>query len=88
MFEPIQRPEEHVPDEDVIFEPSHYHAGGIDVIGFCEKQFTEEEFRGALKFNVLKYATRLGKKDDDVKDAQKCARYAELLKEYVEGLHD
>ena len=64
--------------------PSHYQGtGDIDVIEFCRQHFTPEEFRGAMKFNLIKYPTRLGKKDDEVKELEKIEVYAKRLKEVL-----
>ncbi|MCY1608057.1 DUF3310 domain-containing protein [Staphylococcus pettenkoferi] len=43
--------------------PNHYQGSdGIDVIEFCRQQFNHDELVGALKFNIIKYATRIGRK--------------------------
>lgn len=63
--------------------PTHYKAD-IDVIEFCRQHFTDEEFKGAMKFNLIKYPTRLGRKDDVVKDLDKIIDYAERYKEVLE----
>lgn len=63
--------------------PPHYQAD-IDVIEFCRQQFTDEEFKGAMKFNLIKYATRLGRKDDMVKELDKIIDYAQRYKEVLE----
>lgn len=64
--------------------PSHYQAQ-TDVIEFCRQQFTDEEFKGAMKFNIIKYATRLGRKDDVVKELDKIIDYATRYKEVLES---
>lgn len=46
---------------------------------------SQEEFRGFLKGNIIKYVSRCGKKDDTVKEMTKVLRYAEWLKESYEG---
>lgn len=68
--------------EDYKNIPEHYQGtGDIDVIEFCRQHFTPEEFRGAMKFNLIKYPTRLGRKDALVKELDKIIDYAERLKE-------
>ncbi|MBW0761366.1 DUF3310 domain-containing protein [Mammaliicoccus lentus] len=62
--------------------PPHYQAD-IDVIEFCRQHFTEEEFRGAMKFNLIKYPTRLGLKDEEIKELDKIIDYAERYKEVL-----
>ena len=61
--------------------PNHYQGtDGIDVIEFCRQQFTHEELVGALKFNIIKYATRIGRKNQDV---EKIGVYQRRLKEVL-----
>ncbi len=62
--------------------PDHYQAD-IDVIEFCRQHFTDEEFKGAMKFNLIKYPTRLGRKDDMVKELDKIIDYAQRYKEVL-----
>ncbi len=63
--------------------PTHYKAD-IDVIEFCRQHFTDEEFKGAMKFNLIKYPTRLRRKDDMVKELDKIIDYAQRYKEVLE----
>lgn len=63
--------------------PTHYQAD-VDVIEFCRQHFTDEEFKGAMKFNLIKYPTRLGRKDDVVKEIDKIIDYAQRYKEVLE----
>ncbi|MCJ0953551.1 DUF3310 domain-containing protein [Mammaliicoccus sciuri] len=64
--------------------PTHYKTD-IDVIEFCRQHFTDEEFKGAMKFNLIKYPTRLGRKDDMVKELDKIIDYAQRYKEVLEN---
>ena len=64
--------------------PNHYQAD-IDVIEFCRQHFTDEEFKGAMKFNLIKYPTRLGRKDEMVKELDKIIDYAQRYKEVLES---
>ena len=62
---------------DMVSKPSHYHSNdGIDLIEFCRQQFTEEEFRGAMKFTQMRYALRTGRKENDLQDQRKLGEYA------------
>lgn len=70
--------------EQLFGTPSHY-SGKSDVIDFCEKQFTDEEIEGFYKFNIIKYATRLGRKDDVDKELHKIMTYAYRYRKYLEG---
>lgn len=58
--------------EDIINKPSHYHKGGVDVIGFVEGKLSEERLAGFYQINVLKYVTRYQDKNnlEDLKKAQ------------------
>lgn len=68
--------------EDCKNIPAHYQGtGDIDVIEFCRQHFTTEEFRGAMKFNLIKYPTSLGRKDALDKELDKIIDYAQRLKE-------
>lgn len=71
---------------DMVKEPNHYTSDeGIDLIEFCKQQFTEEEFRGAMKFTQLRYALRTGRKENDLQDQQKLKEYANRFIEVLEG---
>ena len=60
--------------------PEHYDLGGIDALDVMRGCMTEEEYRGFLKGNCVKYAVRLGRKGggpmDWAEDAGKLADYA------------
>jgi hypothetical protein len=53
--------------EDEINKPSHYHKGGIDVIGFAELHYSKEELKGFLSYQhhqicgSLRYKRRIEK---------------------------
>lgn len=72
---------------DDINSPAHYHKGGIDVIGFAEKQFSVEERRGFYRISALKYVTRFQDKGAPVKDLNKAKFYIDKLIE-LEGEFD
>lgn len=63
--------------DDKVNHPSHYNSEkGIDLIEFCRQQFTEEEFRGAMKFTQMRYSLRTGRKENDIQDQKKLEEYA------------
>ena len=65
----------------------HYQShrdNGIDLIDFWHMQMSEEEFQGAMKSQISKYAVRLGRKDDKVKELDKIIDYAERYKEKLQ----
>lgn len=51
----------------------------FEAIDVAKIVLTEEEYIGALKFNVLKYQLRLGKKDSVEKEIQKIKDYQSEL---------
>lgn len=72
--------------EDV--KQHHYQSNtddGIDLIDFWHMQMTDEEFQGAMKSQISKYAIRLGRKDDRVKELTKIEDYARRYREKLES---
>lgn len=68
--------------------PTHYdeHYGGrVQPIELMQAQMNPVEFQGFLRGNIIKYASRFGRKDECTKDAEKICRYAEWLKQAVDG---
>ena len=65
-------------NDDINF-PAHYHKGGIDVIGFAERQFSAEERRGFYRISALKYVTRFQEKGAPVKDLGKAIFFINKL---------
>ena len=64
-------------EADMVNSPPHYTKGGIETIDFIKAKLSPEEYRGYLRGNLLKYASRMGAKGED--DAGKAAWYAERL---------
>lgn len=62
----------------------HYQ-GDIQPIEYMQAQFSKQEFIGGLLFNIIKYSSRLGKKDDPLKEARKILRYSQWLVDVLEG---
>ncbi|MEB8101031.1 DUF3310 domain-containing protein [Staphylococcus xylosus] len=60
--------------------PSHYE-GEVDFLDYFFMQATPDEMRGAMKFTMGRYATRLGRKDDEVKELDKIIDYSQRYKE-------
>ena len=71
-------------EEKVI--PEHYQHDGQDLLSHLEHILTEEEMRGAYKFNIFKYADRAGKKDNVNIEIGKIIEYAKRWKEWENGL--
>lgn len=73
------------PAEDA--KEKHYQSNtdnGIDLIDFWHMQMSPEEFQGAMKSQISKYAVRLGRKDDPVKELNKIIDYSERYKEKLQ----
>lgn len=62
---------------DMVNSPPHYTKGGIETIDYIQAKLSPEEYRGYLRGNLLKYASRMGAKGED--DAGKAAWYAQRL---------
>ena len=58
-----------------------HYKGDVEPIELMQAQMTREAFMGFLRGNIIKYASRFGKKDDEshVKEAAKIRVYAEWL---------
>ena len=68
------------------YEPKsrYYDAGGIETIDIIRAKLTNEQFRGFLLGNALKYLSRLNYKDNALRDAEKAFQYTKWLKEEME----
>ena len=56
---------------------------GLESIDVIEKILTKEELIGAMKYNILKYQLRLGKKDGTKKEIEKIKDYKSALEKYL-----
>ena len=63
---------------------SYYDAGGISTMDIIRAKLTDDQFKGFLIGNQIKYSCRLNHKGDPSRDAEKAANYARLLKELNE----
>lgn len=68
---------------DNVNSPKHYTTGGIECIDYIQDKLTEEEFRGYIKGNVLKYITRERHKNGN-EDLKKAKWYLDRLIEIIE----
>lgn len=67
---------------DMVNNPQHYKlSNGMEAIDIIEALLTEEEFRGYLKGNDLKYMIREPHKGNSEQDVAKSIWYAERYKE-------
>ena len=59
---------------------THYELwSGFEAIDVSKVVLNEQEYIGALKFNILKYQLRLGKKDSIESDMEKIQDYKREL---------
>ena len=64
---------------DKAINPEHYKAGVSEVIDVIREQLGDEGFIAYCRGNVLKYATRAGKKSDNAaQDIAKAAWHAQM----------
>ena len=78
----------HVKCEEADRVPEHYDAhylGDVQPIELMQSVMSPESFMGFLRGNIIKYASRLGKKDDAAKETTKILRYAEWLDKAAKG---
>ena len=71
---------------DPVENPLHYNRKGVECIQAIEASMSEEEFKGYLKGNSIKYLWRYRYKDNEVQDLAKCIWYTARLKEIVNGV--
>jgi len=64
---------------DPVNNPLHYNRKNIEAICAIEASMDEEEFRGYLKGNTLKYMWRYKYKDSPIEDLEKAQYYLNLL---------
>ena len=63
-------------DQHLVKNPSHYKIGlkdgrEIEVVDIIKAVLTEEEFKGFIKGNAIKYILRAGKKGNEHQDLMK-----------------
>lgn len=65
---------------DNVNHPSHYNHGGMETIDVIQGAMTDEEFRGFLKGNIIKYVSRANYKGGN-EDLEKARWYLDKLTE-------
>ena len=68
---------------DLVNNPPHYNKHGVECIDAIQASMTEEEFKGYLKGNNLKYLWRYNYKGKPLEDLQKAKWYLDKLIEVV-----
>lgn len=72
----------HVPPlvPDTVNHPSHYTQGGVECIEAIKASMTDDEYRGYLKGNAIKYIWRYQQKGKPGEDLAKAIWYLDRLK--------
>lgn len=72
-------------NDDPVNHPTHYTSGGIECIDAIRASMTQEEFKGFLKGNAMKYLWRYRLKGKPAQDLEKAGWYLSRLAGAVEG---
>lgn len=64
--------------------PNHYKIGGIETIDYLKAKMTDEQFKGFLIGNILKYVSRYPHKNG-IEDLKKANWYLNKLIEEEKG---
>lgn len=64
---------------DLVNSPDHYTVGGIETIDYMRAKSSPEVFRGHLRLTAIKYLSRYGHKDEELREAQKALWYINKL---------
>lgn len=65
-------------NKDVINAPSHYTSGGIETIDYMKAKMSDEQYKGYLLGNVIKYTSRFQIKNG-LQDLEKAQWYLDRL---------
>lgn len=68
-----------------VVKPKHYDVCGMTAIDVIKHLLTDEEFKGFIVGNVLKYRLRAGKKGETLKDIAKANEYERIYEEMGYG---
>ena len=66
-------------EPDMVNNPAHYQHGGIETLDIIKSMLSEEEFKGYLKGNILKYRERAEHKGNATQDYAKAKFYYDML---------
>ena len=69
---------------EIVNNPRHYTVGGYEALDVIRAKLTPEEWRGAMKFNILKYLMRANYKGHHDTDCLKAGWYMEELTNEIE----
>ena len=84
-IEPIARVEDCVMHEPESHNPNHYRDKSVEPIDAIRSWLGDVAFVQYCRGNIVKYCSRLGDKDESVKEARKIETYARWMKETLEG---
>jgi hypothetical protein len=71
--------------KEMVNHPQHYNGDSpYECIKVLNAWMSEDEYRGFLRGNAIKYICRLGKKDEAVQELKKAAWYIDKLIESFE----
>lgn len=79
----MEEKEEEKKIDNNVNHPSHYQ-GKIECIDYLKDKLNDDEFKGFLKGNILKYLSRAGKKDNELQDIKKAKWYLDYLINFTE----
>jgi len=68
-------------------EPDHYKNGDHDLLWHLKDILTPEEFRGAMKMNIIKYVVRENNKNG-IEDIDKAKEYLSRFEEFEKWLNN
>ena len=68
---------------NIVSKPKHYTNSKYEAIDIIQDKMTQEEYRGYLRGNVLKYLLRFPHKNGGAEDLQKGLWYLERLISWV-----
>lgn len=75
--------------KELVNHPEHYNGDSeYECIKVLKAWFSESEYRGFLRGNLIKYVCRLGKKDNEIQELKKARWYLDKLIEDYEGKND
>ena len=70
---------------DMINSPEHYATGAVETIDSIKSSMGSYQFMGYLQGNIIKYACRMWRKNDDpTEDLKKMIWYANRLIKEIE----
>lgn len=68
-----------------VVKPKHYDVCGMEAIDIIKHLLTDEQFKGFIVGNVLKYRLRASKKGEILKDIAKANEYEKIYEEMGYG---